>query len=541
MLIFDFVDDKGLSNILNRLIGCMLPHSKYDKSFYRDIHSSITRLIKTEEMDIPHSLLVETLGKLGNLIVISDSYEPKLYEKDFEGILSSGLIDYIDRNRSRVSEWMAEQGEPVNLDIREHFDRSAQYIFSKSMELYSECYSTEEDSSNYPILVMTLREEFKSNVIAETHRVLSKILVEGCWIGRKKYSGYDDYLNVGIEMSSEIQLRLEEEEKDDVYTIDDPIKTRELMQENEVASQVIANWDIPELDDFTPILRRRLTVICAAENVGKTFYACHTVAHLILEGKKVLFMCGESHKSEVYNKVVSSYIGKKFDMCVTEAQVGGKEEISEEGQRLINLASIEISKSGGLSFIDSFHYDMFYVEAVKTYEKLKYDVLIIDHSMALEDSDRSKLRSDEDRVKELSVQARKFKKRFPVNVIILSHLSSKAEEELNKFKRAKSSPTRASGVLSKEADEIFILYNTDALDKQSLVGMQIKKRRGARPPSNHIYLKFEYINVNVKYRFEDQLDSAATVKKETLINDISRVLDDDNDEDDLELDLFSED
>ena len=539
MLTFDFVEDQGLSSVLNSLISCMLPHENYDKLYFRDIYESVDKLIKLEEMDLPYSLLFSTLGKLGDLVVLSEQYEPKLSEKDYDRMLSSSLVDYLDRNKDTVARWMAEQGDAVNLDIREHFDRAAQYIFSRSMELYRTCFELEEDSSNYPILVITLKEEFKSNVVAETHRILSKILVDGCWIGRKKYKGYDDYTTISLEMSSEIQDRLSDEEADEVYTLDDPIKTKELMDKNKASSQVIGKWGIPPLDDFTPKLRHRLVVLVAGENVGKTIMSCHQTAQSIIEGKKVLYMCGESDKADVNNKIVSSYIGKKYDMCVTEAQVKGIEEISDEGQRLINLANIEISRGGNLSYIDSLTYDRFYHDCANVYNKVQFDMLVVDHSMALEDSPSSKLKSDEERVKALAVGARKFKKKFPVCVVICSHLSSNAEMELNKYKAAKSSPTRGSGVLAKEADEIFIMYKTDLLDKQNLVAMQVKKRRTSRVPTQHIYLKVNYLTIDFTYRFEDQLDSASTVKKESLINDISSILDNDDDGD-SEISLFDD-
>ena len=160
--------------------------------------------------------------------------------------------------------------------------------------------------------------------------------------------------------------------------------------------------------------------------------------------------------------------------------------------------------------MDNLTYDNFYDDAKAAYEKNKFDVLIVDHSGTLKTVPGSKLYSTKDRIDSLAVQARMFKKDFPVDVIISSHPSTNAEDDIRKYGyiRTSTGSTKGSNDLDKEADDIFVLVSNPSLVKAGLVEFYTKKRRLATPYFGKILLNF---NTQVQY-FEYDPSIQADVK-----------------------------
>lgn len=521
MIKFDFSGDKEFTDVVDSMISCSLPHNNYDGRYFSEVLDSITKYIHIDEMTCEYDLLMTVLNNMRKIIVLQEGYEPKLTRDALDKFLSSGIPDYVDVKYKEVIDWMSDLGEIVNLSIEKDLERTKSLLYQTTMDLYDTCYNIEYESNNYPTLVITLREAFKSNAIIEGQRIQRKILSNGMRIGRKIYKGLDDFIEYNLGFLQEIQFRLIDGENKDTLILDDLAKAKEIMDKNKQQSQVLCKYGLPELDDFTPMLRHRLVVLVAPENTGKTIYSADIASSLLVEGRTVVYMCGESPNNQILNKILPSYIKKKYGKFVSETECMGIEECSPEAERLIRIATTEIVTSGNLIFRDSFTYDNCGEELRDLYKSKKFDAVIIDHSAAMMKAPGSKLWGEKECIDEATIQLREFKKQFPVYVFITSHPSSDASKELVKLKRVESnSPTRSSGLLSKEADELLVMYTTDELSKQNKVGIQVKKRRMARVPRKHIYLKVDYISLTFKYNDEDQAVTDSLVSKESLISEI---------------------
>lgn len=551
MIKLDWINDTELIDVTDKLFSICLPHKNFAQESFIDTISNIETYVEEQEFDIPHRILMNVFKKYYNLMIMSERFKPILSRGDLDRILTTSLVQYMDSNRKVVSEYLNNYSDNVNMEIPEQSERYTSFIYSKVMDLYDRCFALEQDPNNLSSLIIPFKETVKVNAVTEIQKFLTQVLITGAWLDGKYYKGTDDYIYLSSTMISDLSFRFVEEDDDEnILFLDDISKVKLLREKSYRGSEKLCDYGIPLIDDYTPMLPHRLVVFCAKENTGKTIYSCYLAAKLILNGKRVVYMCGESQKYEVMNKILCSYISQKYDMIVSEAQIRGIEEVSEEHIRLINLASLELTESKCLIMINHLSYDKCNVELAEMYSKYKFQAVIVDHSCSLEDSPNAKYKNDEDRVKDLAVNLRKFKKKFPVCVMVDSHLSSAAQAELEKFinsnsiatnrQGAKSSPTRSSGVLSKEADEIFVLYNTDLLTKQSLIGIQVFKRRIYTAPRYHIYLKVNYPGLLFEYRDEDQITSNDNETKSSVLADVANEIREDEDEDDFDISLLDD-
>ncbi len=121
-----------------------------------------------------------------------------------------------------------------------------------------------------------------------------------------------------------------------------------------------------------------------------------------------------------------------------------------------------------------------------------------------------------DLVTNLALDCREFKNMFPAYVLICSHPSSDLKDILQtdpeKVKNLQISPTARSATLSQEADEIFILYSTEALNRQGLLGWITYKRRG--PQVNTIFLRKHFHVSAFTYDEHDQAGAFDTEESE---------------------------
>lgn len=521
MIKFDFIEDKEFTGIIDNLVSCLLPHENYNGDYFIEVLDSLTKFVKITEMTCQYELLLSVLDKMRTITVMHKEYRPKLDRNQFDIFLGSSIPDYLDTHGREVSNWMSDLGELVNLDIPKDVDSAKSFLYKASIELYDTCFSLAVDSSSYPALLISLRSAFKNNAIIEGQMVQRKILNNGVWIGRKNYKGSEDWLDYTSRYAAEIRERLNDNLDENTMLLNNLSQAEQLLEKNKAQSISLGNYGIPELDDATPMLRHRLVVLVAQTNTGKTLESCNLASTLLIANRRVVFMCGESLDNQIMNKILPSYIKKTRGLYVSETQILGIEEMSEEQHRLVRVALNEITESGNLIFRRTFTYDNVGQELRDMYLANPFDAVFIDHSAALSKAPGSKLFFEKDCIDEEAKQLRDFKLDYPVFIFVTSHPSSDASKELTKLKRVESdSPTRSSGVLSKEADELFVMYKTPELDKQDKVGVQVCKRRLARCPRNHIFLKADYTASMFNYNEKDQALDDSLVQKENLIKQI---------------------
>lgn len=540
-LSFDF-ESESLTDSLDNLISCLLPHENYDGKFLGDILTGLDTLIKTEEMPCQYEILLNIFNKMRRIKVTYDDYIPVLERNQYDLFLTSGIPDYVDVNRFKVISWVGSKGESVNLDIATDVERARSILYQNCMELYDKCFSLKNSSDNFTALFVGLSMAIKENALMQGIMIQREILSNGYREGRKLYRGVDDALEFSSSYTLEIEHRIREfGQSRTTVILDDEEKFINIRKKNKVLTEVLGKYDIPELDDGIPMIRSRYVVLVAPQNTGKTVYSCDRTSTLLLNGKRVVYMCGETPDNQIINKILPSYINKKFGMYVSEAMCSGIEPCTEEAERLINVASREIWSSGNLVLQQYFTYDNIYKELEDLYKREKFDAVIIDHSFSLRSAPNTKLKDVKSKIDECTVQLRCFKNDYPVFILETSHPSSQAGKELRKYNAVlyDDSPTKGSGDPTKEADDLYIMYTSPELEKQHKVGLQVYKRRSCSKPSTHIYMTLDILTQRFIYNPDEQ-DVAEGVSKTDAV--ISQIMDSNtsDDIDEIEEDIFDE-
>lgn len=529
-MIFNFSDEDLVNNI-NSILSCLLPHSNFNRAFYQDCWEGLNHLIKPDELPVPYNIILGNIRELNSITLVVKDYIPKLTRDSLDNLITSSIQEYVQNNSRYVVSWMDSEGVECDLQNPENVERCYMYVYQKTMETYDTCFELEKSSEDFPNIYLALKNSVKSNSVSYSVNVQARIISESYRVGRKIYRGYDG----AIEYIKKFTLELDERMNDiseETIILDSLEKVEKINSMNESQNEAIGEYGIPVLDDYTPILRHRLVTIAADPNVGKTINACEIAASLLYNERIVVFMTGESPTNTIKNMILSAYIRKKYNMFVTPAQISGRVVCDDEVTRIINIADLEIAEAGNLILRESFTYDGVYEELSDLYKTINFDAVIIDHSASLNRRPGSKLFSNKERIDEEGVQLREFKKKYPVAVIVTSHLSVEAASELIRLGTVKTNSTcRDSSVFNKESDELFVLYTNELLSEQHMRGLIIKKRRNAEVPRNHVLLKFYPQYTWFDYKDEYQADSSEDIKKDNALNTIKGIMQDEEEDD----------
>lgn len=535
MIKLDFYGDEDLSLSVKRVISSLLPHDNFKPEFFTTGLTGLTGLIQPKEMPLEFWLISEVLSQINKIKVTVPNYQPRLERESFQHILSSNLEEFVNNNTREVQQWAEYNSMDLNYSIPEQVQNVQIALYNSTVDLYDSCFSLAISSDQIPMLLMSLQGNFKANAVRENLKAQYEIMDRGAWIGRKKYLGADDCLEYMSEFSTEFKTRLLEVNDSESIVVDDPSKMAEINKLNVTQSQVIAKWGIPELDDYTPVLRNRLVVVAANPNEGKTSYMSNRMSRWIFEDNaRVAYITGEATVNKVKNAVSSNHIYREYHKFVSPNQIMGIEDSMEESKRLINISDMDIVNSKNMILNTSITYDHFYEEAKKLYDKSKFDILIIDHTGSMRSSSDSKLFTAKQKIDEMIYQARQFKNDYPVCIIFLSHLSVEAQQDLKKFDKVYSIPTWMSGDPNKEADEVFILHSNETLQASNLKALQVYKRRGAEKLKQDVILKIRSSVCDAEYLPELQSQSSKLDKDEAL-NKVNKLIDAGSPSDDLDL------
>lgn len=531
MVTVDILKDEELQGIVDKFISSMLPHEKFEGELFTDILINFTHILKPEDLSMEYFVLFSVFRDLNKIKTSYSSYTPVLTQEHLESILTSNIMNLVQKPEVKITEWLFAEGHPNNIAIDTTLTLAVQKLYQRVVELYTRCFELEQASNEILTLLPALKSAFVNHV-AETAINNQALIINGSLkIGRKTYAGSLAWLDYIGMIQGEITARLEDTDQESVH-VDSLESTEKLLNGLANLYLPIATYGIDPLDEGTPILRHRLVVLAANENVGKTSTAIHIANRVIKNGGRVLYMCGESAKELIYAKLLSNYIYQKEGVYITEQHIAKRNECPEDIVKLINICATELYEQKSLILEPSFSYKTLYDELVAIYEKTKFDAVFIDHSLALKGDGK-----EGEKISDLAVQCREFKKRHPVYVCVNSHLSVLAKEAVIKGKEVTSAPTRGNGVLSAEADDVLILTRNEVLDKQNLLALQNYKRRNADRLTGLIFLKKKFNVSAIEYDPKYQNGySDVNLTAEVALKNIADTYEDTDNEDDLYLD-----
>ena len=533
MLQINIDKDENLQDAYNVFISALLPHESYDSKFYIEILQTIFQYVRLEEFSGPYYVLLKILNDLKDLKIRFENYSPCLTRDSLSNTLEIAIADSILDPHVRMKDILDSEGLPNRLEIETVKETACHKLYSMTMELYDECFALEENSEEVLNNIPMLKSAFLAHVSTESIQTQVNILQNQQMLDRKNYSGSEDWINYIKQIKIELQERLAKEENT-IVSIDTVDGGLELLSSLRTSYQSIATYGIPEIDYLdpesktlgTPILLHRLVVVIGAVNIGKSMFCIWQTARILSEGKKVVYMYGESLKSKIYAQIMIAYIWIKYHKSLLMEHLINPDSCTDEIRKIIVMA---ISETMGLLFLkDSYSYDDLYDELVADYDKREFDAIFIDHSFAL--SGLSMRDNGKSSIDKLSVHLRNFKRKYPVFVCVASHPSTDARTAMAKDKAIKDSPTKGSSNLFGEADDVYILKDNEALQKQEQIMIENKKRRDAPVLRNPIILRkrfncycFEY-DANLQY--DDAADDSTAA---SALMELDRAYGDDND------------
>lgn len=522
--------DDELKDNLDTLISGMLPHENYDSSLFMDIHENILRYIKEDEMSLEYKILFNIIADVIKINITTSKFKPMITRESVDVVLSNSLMRFVSAEGYKHKEWFDSKGLITNFDVVTSVESASSKIYEEVMNLYDRCYDKKIFSSESLTTLVSFKASFLECATVTATQLQVEIL-QGSFKYKKKWfkgpEGWMDFMNSTL---SDLNNRMNDELNSESNHIDSLEKAINYLDKARNRAVPLSSYGIPPLDSAIPLVSNRLSIICSNEGIGKTQFCTYLANNVIRDNKRVLYMFGESEASELFTIILRNFIYKRFTRFVTEDDILHPEKANEDVQKLINLATTELYKTKAYIDRDAYTYENLFDELVADYEKYKMDVVVIDHSASLKST--GELRTEKERIDALAVAARNFKRSYPCQVIVTSHLSVEAKMELNRYgKIYDASPTRGSTNLSKEADDVFVITVTEKLEKQDLRALHVTKRRGAAKHSiGSIILKVLYNCGEWVYDKKLQNEEYNSVGVDAAVKNLESFYEEDGDE-----------
>ena len=534
-------DDEDFKNSFDDLISGLLPHENYDPKMFLDIYMGIQRFVKIDEMSLEYRILFNIFEDI--LKVYSSVTKQSLFitvTRDIvSDILQSSLMEFMVTDGSKFREWFEKRGINSNFSVPLNQENGASALYNEVMDVYDRCFEKQTPSGEVIGRFVTFKNLFVSAVSQATLNAQVEIISDKLYYKNRVYKGSEDWIRFMSETIKDLENRLNDDLNTTSVILDDSVKVEEIFREARQTFKPLGNFGIPDVDGV-PMSTNMLCVITGNSNAGKTLYSCYLSSLLLCNGKRVLFMCGEAPKEKILSYITSNFIYRKYGKFVSNKQILDPRENSEEVQRLINLASIEIASNSNDSRLilrDSYTYENLYSELVNDYEMFGMDAVFIDHSLSLKRT--YNLSADKDCVDALAVQSREFKKAYPVFMCITSHLSVEAQNELSRkgIILNTASVTRASSTLHAEADSILIIVSKPELDKQSLRGFIHYKSRDSVKSYKYYYMRVLFNANEWFYDLRDQDGGENSIDAQLALSEVESAYLSDDDGDSISLDF----
>lgn len=526
-MVLDFKDEQ-LCDHLNHVLSGLLPHNKYRPETFSLLYPVLSLVLPhSESRNLYFALytVFEKYHKLQNAME-EGTYQVRISRERFEAALSNNLPDLVLEPALELSELMSEEGKSGDISIPTVQSEAMSIVYDKVMTLYDTCFDLEQGYEDAMAYIINLKDSMKANIIDTGIKMQRAIISTGYQYGRKMYRGTAGWIEFSQQLVREVS-ELDTSTNDDLTCNNLELLTA-VERQNIAMAEGIAEYGIPQLDDRTPLLHHRFVVLVARENVGKTQVVTHLIASVIRAGGKPYFACGESQPQAMFLRVVASYIFQEYGMYFSEMELVGEglEALSPVDKQTVQVAKARVASSG-MIISNSLEYDNVTAAFTRAHRD-GCNAFFVDHSQSLRGRRGRKIG---DLVTNLALDCREFKNNYPVYIMLTSHPSTNLKDTLQKGvdKDFQQSPTAQSSAPSQEADELFILNDTDYYRKQNILQWIVAKRRGAPKPSPFFIKKI--FNV-ASYQYDPNIQGGDTIDIDELEGVINTLNPDDVDTED---------
>ena len=521
--------DEALTDCLNGIISGLLPHENYDPSSFSLLYPTLKTVLNTPDTRGLYYAIYLIFDKYTSLATSlpRGAFEIRITRERFQNAVENNLPDLILEPRTDVPSLMAEEGKSSDLNIPTVQQEVMGVLYEKLMALYDDCFNLKQSYDDAMSRVIDLKDILKANIIETGMGLQRAIMSVGQRVGRKFYRGPQGWLEFVQNLSRTVS---EMERSDDGDLECNGIEyVNVLDQSTQELYEPLANYGIPQLDDFTPMLKHRLVVMVARENTGKTQVVIHLIASLIRAGVKPFFACGEAPQELMFSCIVSSYIYQEYGMFFETQYLSGEgyDQLTPEDKQVVNTAKARVASSG-LVISNNLEYDNV-VSKVTHYYNKGCEAFFFDHTQSLRGRRGRKIG---DLVTGLALDCRELKNELPIYICLTSQPSTGLKDLLQKDQLTdmQLSPTAQSATPSQEADELFILSENEYLKTQGLLSWITYKRRGARRPKPLYILK--HFNVSA-FEYDPEYQGVEAVSEGTLDGLVASIA---TDSDDIDVD-----
>lgn len=433
----------------------------------------------------------------------------------FEEIVEYNIENLVRENAKKMGliEMLDNDGLDTDLSIETNFDTALTYLYNRCMNLYDEIASIGLSVSEAVTYEVDLRTALEKVYAMSCFRTSYIILNGELRIGRDLFSGSKGYFDYIRRANAEYNSRLNSIEENDELRFSN--REKMLEEEKQSVRTRVTDWNIPPLDKVFPISTNMLVCLAASEGTGKTQVACGVSAKFLKAGKKALYVATETERPIIQKQILSSYILDQYGIEIPYTKLLDRESLSEDEQLLVNIVEQQFALDDSLIVKSDISYDDFLSSCISYIENDGVGLIVVDHSCALGNPRDLDLKSA---VTNLAVACRTLKIRYGITVIVLSHPSSRALEDLARYGEVSGSTSISaeSGRLSKEADLNLFLTKVDSNDDQieGMLDMQVCKIRAEQPKYRHIKIRTKFGYSSYEYNQLDQIDGDETVVSE---------------------------
>lgn len=536
-MLLDFKDE-ALTDCLSGIVSALLPHDNYRPDTFGVLYPLIKSILDTKDTRGLFYIMYNVFDRYAALEaqMPKGKFEVRITKERFASALENNLPDFILESKTNVTEIMASEGKSADMTIPTNQQEAMGILYEKSLALYDLCFEKAIAYEDAVAMTVDLRDIIKANLIETGLSIQRAILSTGFKVGRHYYSGPSGWLSYSQHLCREISELEQMSQSDFVANGVEAVTKLESAALESI--EPLGEYGIPQLDEGVPMLcKHRLAVFVARENVGKTRIMVCLTASLIRKGVKVFYACGEATHDKIFNSVLSSYIYQEYGlyMGVSDFAGAGYEALSSEDKQIVNSAKARVSTSY-LALCTDLEYDNV-TSKITYYANQGYEAFFIDHSQSLRGRKGRKI---PELVTGLALDCRDLKNQLPIYICVASHPSADTKDLLQKEKLSgtQKSPTAQSQTLSTEADEVFIISDSEYLKTRGLLQWYTYKRRDGDPIEPFYILK--KFNVS-SYEYDPKYQGTSNIDSGALNGIISQVVADDDefdegDEDEMEID-----
>lgn len=511
--------DKLTTRIINTMINDKLEYS--DKLFEK-----ITKYIHLDEFKMEYYVLMTLLSQVSEHNktnrVLGIDVKVRINRRWFESLIENEVEKLVKRKRKELDleTYMEQDGLDTNFSIDINIDNAMSYLANRCFDLYDRITAYSYGIDEAISMEMEFRSALTSNLSKSTVDAQVMILGDRLYVNGRYYQGEEDWLTYINDTAKEIKDRLDSESTVEHLTFSNLAYAEE--KRKQTTPKDICDFGIEPLDNVSALETRKLITIVGQEGTGKTQICCYLASRIMKAGTKVLYLSTELPEVEIMNRMISSYIMQRYNRAIPWKYLRDRSSLSEDLVKNIKLIEEEIGLDD-LGYIrNNISYEEFKSRMRRYVTENNIGVIIVDHSAKLKKG--STAIKEKEYIDMLGDACVELRNELGVTIIVTSHPSPEAKNDLKKFGyiQTETTPAYGSGSLSKDADLVLIFSTTQDLKKQGLIQTQIWKSREGAVPQPMFKLRTDFSVSHLTYHNEDQGVETSSIDIDPLLGKIER-------------------